>query len=110
MKYYGMKYEGNIDAYEIEKAVAYDNPYVALADADKQWSNAYSSSESRLLIVFRKDDIANLAVENNVALFGFSSTKTCKFFIENRKDIVWSSMSNQMWNGDDRHMTPNISL
>lgn len=103
MKYYGVPYAGIAGRYDLSELQAFENPYEALAYANKKWDAVPDNGISRLLVVLTDDYLAN---EGGMAFFQFTDAKACANFIASREEIIWScaDMNQQRWNGNTKMM------
>lgn len=93
-------YDGIAGTYQTDNETSYNTPFEALIEANRKWEEAPDLHVSRLLIVLRKPDAAEVAVDNEAAYFQFTSSKACKAFARKKSQIVWSRADKQEWNGD----------
>lgn len=103
MKYYGSPYKGCVGQYDLTELQEFDNPYDALAHANKEWDNDPDPDlhSRRLLVVVTDDYISN---EKGMAFFQFKDFNSCKEFIVRREQIIWSNMAEQKWIGNGNMM------
>lgn len=102
MVYYSSVYEGLTGKYNLLKMKEYINPYDALRAANDEWDANPDPQIRRLLVVFEKD--ASTDEISREAYFQFTDSKSCKSFINNQCKIIWSSLDNQIWNGNAKMM------
>ena len=102
MRYYGSIYRGFVGKYDILKMQEYSNPYDALRAANAEWDATPDLQISRLLVVFGKT--ATTDEVSKEAFFQFTDSKSCKAFINDQHKIEWSTLENQIWNGNAKMM------
>lgn len=104
MKYYGSIYKGCAAKYNTQELQGFDTPYDALRCANNTWDSDPNLQIPRLLIVFEVSDTAGDADIQREAYFQFKDSGSCSTFIKDAQPIIWSSISDQIWNGNARHM------
>jgi len=104
MNYYGFLYAGKNASYEADETItSFDNPFDALTVANKSWDENPANQIARLLVLVEtgksKDSIAS-----RYAFFQFTNSNSCKKFIDDRTEIIWSTPEDQIWNGNAKMM------
>ena len=100
--YIGMTFNTYMSSQKTENVVISDDVYCALTGANEQWEkeNMDTRGYPRLLVV--KEDSEKKA---RTAFFEFSSYNTCLAFINSKKEIVFSTEEDQIWNGEPKLMS-----
>lgn len=104
MKYFGFEYRGMVGVYQTESETVYNTPHEALSAANKKWNSSPDPSERRLLVVIRECDVDDTPTPETMAFFQFADSQSCKKFVDDHSEIIWSIPETQQWNGDAKMM------